>query len=178
MKFSRNFFPLKQLGFLFLMISTLSSCIEDTDAIVFDPNPDDRNNTEEIKNYLHLSHTRETVNPNLIQDVENLDFDKYDMLWLGGDIAYQSSLDNDVMSRIDSILDVGNPNTLWALGNHDYNDLNRITAFTNRSPYYTYHKNGITFIVLDTQDSLSNIVGEQKALFNRVIDTPSKIQLT
>lgn len=93
------------------------------------------------------------------------------MLWLGGDVAFRSSLDDSVMSRIDSILDVSNPNTLWALGNHDYDDLGRIQNFTNRSAFYSYHRKGITYIILDTQDSLSNIIGNQKAFFNRVLDT-------
>ena len=55
--------------------------------------------------------------------MESIDYSYYDMLWLGGDMAVSSSLDDITMNHIDSILDVGNENTLWALGNHDYADL-------------------------------------------------------
>ena len=115
-----------------------------------------------IKNYLHLSHTRTNNDPQLDSVTETINYKKFDVLMLGGDLAYLSSENNSTMQRIDSEFDVGNPNTLWALGNHDYTDLNRIQEFTNRPPYYATYKNGITFIVLDTQDSSSNIIGSQK----------------
>lgn len=84
---------------------------------------------------------------------ENIDYSFYDMLWLGGDLALSSSLDDMTMDHLDSILDLDNENTLWALGNHDYADLDRVQAYTYRLPYYAYYKDKITFIVLDTQDS-------------------------
>lgn len=125
----------------------------------------------EIRTYLHLSHTRTNTNPSMDSLVEETDFSSYDMLWLGGDLAYLTSEDDATMTHVDLILDLGNPNTLWALGNHDYSDLDRVEQFTNRAAFYTHHKNGITFLVLDTQDSLSNIVGAQKTLFESVLDT-------
>jgi len=93
------------------------------------------------------------------------------MLWLGGDLAYLTSADDETMTRVDSIYGIANPNTLWALGNHDYTDLNRIEKFTNRPAYYSTNQNGITLVVLDTQDSLSNIVGAQKDLLLEVLDS-------
>ena len=124
-----------------------------------------------MASYMHIAHTRTNSNPAMDSTVENLDYSKFDMLWLGGDLAHLTSEDDHTMSHVDSIFDIGNKNTLWALGNHDYSDLDKIEEFTNRAPYYTYHKNGITFLVLDTQDSLSSIVGWQKELFDSVIDT-------
>ncbi|MBO72897.1 MAG: hypothetical protein CMD35_04685 [Flavobacteriales bacterium] len=124
-----------------------------------------------IKNYLHLSHTRTNNDPQLDSVTETINYKKFDVLMLGGDLAYLSSENNSTMQRIDSVFDVGNPNTLWALGNHDYTDLNRIQEFTNRPPYYATYKNGITFIVLDTQDSSSNIIGSQKKYLQKVLDT-------
>jgi len=102
---------------------------------------------------------------------ESLDFSNYEMLWLGGDLALATSADDMTMKHVDSIFDLGAESTLWALGNHDYADLERIQTFTGRPPYYAYHKNNITFLVLDTQDSLSNITGQQKELFLSVVDT-------
>ena len=75
------------------------------------------------------------------------------------------------MAHVDSILDLGNPNTLWSLGNHDYWDLDRVEMFTHRPAYYAYHKDGITFMVVDTQDSVSNILDAQKDLLTSITDT-------
>jgi hypothetical protein len=126
---------------------------------------------ERVKNYIHLSHTRTNSNPSMDSLVESIDFTKFDMLWLGGDLAYLSSADDNTMAHIDSIFNVGGTKTLWALGNHDYTNLNRVTQFTNRPPYYSINENKITLIVLDTQDSLSNIVGAQKDFLFGVLDT-------
>jgi hypothetical protein len=121
--------------------------------------------------YLHIAHTRTAANPSMDPLVENIDYSYYDMLWLGGDMAVSSSLDDMTMDHLDSILDVGNENTLWALGNHDYADLERISAYTHRPAYYAYYRDKLTFLVLDTQDSLSNIIDEQLELFTSVTDT-------
>ena len=128
----------------------------------------------DYNSYLHLSHTRTGANPYMDEMVDAIDYSKYEMLLLGGDLAFSTSLDDETMSHIDSIFDLSNPNTLWSLGNHDYSDLLRVQEFTDRLPYYAHHKDGITFIVLDTQDSLSNIIGEQKILFENVVDTLEK----
>lgn len=40
------------------------------------------------------------------------------------------------MHYVDSISDISNQNTLWALGNHDYSDLNRAQKFTGRPLFY------------------------------------------
>ncbi len=106
--------------------------------------------------------------------VEDINYSYYDMLWLGGDLALSTSLDDQTMMHVDSVFNLGDPNTLWALGNHDYADLDRIQTYTGRPSYYAYQKNGMTFLVLDTQDSLSNIIGPQRELFYRVTDTISE----
>jgi hypothetical protein len=124
-----------------------------------------------INSYLHLSHTRTNINPDVDSLVEMIDFDRFDMLWLGGDLAKATSANNKAMTHVDSIFNVGKKSTLWALGNHDYQDLNRVEEFTHRSRYYSTNKNKITIVVLDTQDSLSSIVGDQKDLLFKVLDT-------
>ena len=143
----------------FIVITALlSSCINDKSL-------------PSINTYIHISHTRTDSNPNMDAIVESVDLKKYTMLLLGGDLAYLTSLDNETMMHVDSIFDLSNENTLWSLGNHDYSDLNKIQAYTNRPPYYSYNRNNITYVVLDTQDSLSNIIGQQKIFFDSVIDT-------
>ena len=123
------------------------------------------------KCYLHLSHTRTNINPFMDSVAEKIDFSKFDMLWLGGDLAHLTSADDATMTRVDSIFNVGNINTLWALGNHDYTDLNRVEQYTNRPPYYSINQDGITLIILDTQDSLSNIIDTQKDFLLGILDT-------
>ena len=93
--------------------------------------------------------------------VEEIDFSFFDMLLLGGDMALATSKDDTTMMHVDSVFHLDNASTLWALGNHDYSDLDRITNFTHKDAYFATHQNNITFLVLDTQDSLSNIIGDQ-----------------
>lgn len=124
-----------------------------------------------IRKYIHISHTRTDSNPFVYGPAEVINYNLFEMKWLGGDLAYLTTLDNRTMRHIDSVFDVGSNNTLWALGNHDYSDLEKYQEFTNRPPFYTYTKDGICFVVLDTQDSLGHIIGQQKELLDQVIDT-------
>lgn len=129
---------------------------------------------EVLSNYLHISHTRKNTNPAMDSVVESLDYSKYDMLWLGGDLASSTSSNDETMTHVDSIFNISDKNTLWSLGNHDYSDLERVEQFTNRPPYYAFNKNNITVVVLDSQDSSSSIVGDQRELLNSVLDTLTK----
>ncbi|MEO0473093.1 MAG: hypothetical protein AAF206_25990 [Bacteroidota bacterium] len=121
--------------------------------------------------YFHLSRTRTNQNPDIDQQSQRLNLDQFDMTLLGGDMAYLSSKDDETMAYLDSIFDLDAPETLWALGNHDYSNLTRISQFTDRPIFYSSHHQGITFVVLDTQDSLSNIIGAQREMLDMVLDT-------
>ncbi|MBT3207440.1 MAG: hypothetical protein HN704_10725 [Bacteroidetes bacterium] len=129
---------------------------------------------QEVVKYIHISHTRTDSNPNIDKQVEQICFSNFDMRWLGGDMAYLSSDDTETMNRLDSVFDLSSLNTLWALGNHDYTDLQLIEFYTNRNKFYSYFKNGISFLIIDTQDSLSNICGSQKSMFDNLLDTIQK----
>jgi 3',5'-cyclic AMP phosphodiesterase CpdA len=141
----------------------------------------DVSNTDVIEKFIHLSHTRKSMldttpyttyaNPNMDDIIEKIDYSKYSMLLLGGDLTQATSADDETMQHVDSIFNLGNITTLWSLGNHDYSDLNRIHNYTHRPAYYVFNRNKITFIVLDTQDSTFNILANQKAMFDNVIDT-------
>ena len=135
----------------------------------------EKQSKQHLKTYLHLSHTRTTINPKLDGIVEQMDFDKFDMLWLGGDLAQLTSEDDATMIHVDSIFDFGNQNTLWSLGNHDYTSVERVRKYTKRPTYYSIYNHGITIVVLDTQvDSLSNIIGAQKEFLFGILDTIKK----
>jgi hypothetical protein len=58
------------------------------------------------------------------------------------------------MKHADYIFYIGETNTLWALANHNYTNVDHIKRFTKRPPYYAMSENNITFIVLDTQERL------------------------
>ena len=131
----------------------------------------DSKKNEKLQTYLHLAHTRTEADDTVDSLVLEIDFAKFDMLWLGGDLTYHTSKKEETLAYVDSIYNLGNTNTLWALGNHDYADKNRVQRFTKRPSYYAYHRDGITFMVLDTQDSLSNIIGKQRQFFESVTDT-------
>jgi hypothetical protein len=130
-------------------------------------------NSNKAYSYLYLGHPRTESVYNLDPIVEALDFTQFDMLWLGGDLTAATSKHDSILENMESIFNISSPNTLWSLGNHDNYYKFNTTEHTNRLPYYTYYKNGITFLVFDTKDrdSLSNIVNEQLELFNNVTDT-------
>ncbi len=121
--------------------------------------------------FLHLSHTRTDTNPSLINGVDKIDFSKYDMLLLGGDLTESTSIDTATIDYVDGIFDLSRPTTLFALGNHDYTNTNLISAYTQRPPYFAYRHGAVQFVVLDTQDSYSSIVWEQQDFLNAVLDT-------
>ena len=128
-------------------------------------------NETQVKRYLHISHTRTNSNPKLDSVAEQLNLKRYDMLWLGGDLAQLTSADDSTILHVDSIFNLSSSTTLWSLGNHDYTDVERVQKITKRPPYYSYHQNGMTIVVLDTQDSLSNMIGKQKDFLFGVLDT-------
>lgn len=122
--------------------------------------------------FIHISHTRTNDDNRISKRALHKDYEKYDLVLLGGDMTWSSSSSDTVMEHIDSVFDIRANTTLWALGNHDdVGQISRIKAFTNRDPFYAYYHKGITFLVLHTQANFSKIEGEQLQLFNQVLDT-------
>ena len=153
--------PLNNTMRIFIILITLSLL-----------NSCESNQEEDVMlDYLHVSHTRTDINPKLDSVIESINYSKYDVLMLGGDLATLTSLDVNAMNHVDSVFNLSKPSTLWSLGWHDYTDLILVEDFTKRKPYYSYYKNGITFIVIDTQDDFSKFSGEQKRMVDQVLDT-------
>ena len=149
--------------FLLLAIAFFTtSCVKD--KIIPAPEPI-------IKTYLHIAHTRTENNYEVDETVSKIDYSKFDLIWLGGDMEQLTSVDDSAMAVVDAVFDLKNKNTLWSIGNHDYTDIQRVSKFTKRKSYYSYYKNGITFIVLDTQLDKCSISGEQQMMFDEVTDT-------
>lgn len=151
------------LAFCTLALLVVLSCQQE----VLPPSTEDG----PAKQYVHLSHTLVEDPSRLDPVVEAADLSDYDMLWLGGDLTRSTSRDAPTLSHVDSVLHISKASTLWSLGNHDYADVALIEQYTDRPPYYSYHSDGITYLVLDTQDSMSHIVGEQRELVFSVLDT-------
>jgi hypothetical protein len=129
---------------------------------------------DEIKKYIHISHTRLIDNSAIHPKSTNIDYTNFDITMLGGDIAHLSSHDNQTMDLIDSTFNIKANTTFWSLGNHDYSNPVLIQSYTTRQAHYTHHQNGITFIILDTQKDSCRIINEQLQLVKNVIDTISE----
>lgn len=153
---------LKFIPVLFLVL--LNSCKKDSPTIP----------ANEPKKILSLGHTRTGADFEIDEEVAQIDFNQFELLLLGGDLSVESSQDSAVLNWLDQVYDIGNQNTLWALGNHDYANPALIPDFTNRPLFYSHSWKNITFIVLDTQESSSNMTTPQVQLINSVIDTLSE----
>lgn len=127
--------------------------------------------TEQI---VHISHSRLNDNSEINAKALNIDYSLFDVTILGGDMSYLSSFDTQIMDFLDGTFNLSSENTLWSLGNHDYSDTSLIRQYTKRDNFYSYHKNGITYLVLDTQMDTCNIVNGQLDLFKSVTDTISE----
>jgi hypothetical protein len=126
-----------------------------------------------LENIVHVSHSRLTDNSEINAKATSIDYSKFDLTILGGDMAYLSSYDIQTMSFLDNIFDLSANTTLWTLGNHDYSDTSLVRDYTDRNNFYSYHQNGITYLVLDTQMDTCNIVNAQLELVQSVTDTIS-----
>jgi len=126
---------------------------------------------QEVKKYAVFSHTRLDDNSGLNKSIESITFSDFDVLMLGGDVANLSSFDHTILRVLDSVFDISNSKTLWALGNHDYTNVDLLKSYTKKETYYSYTQDNTLFIVLDTQLDSSRISGEQLAFFETVTDT-------
>ncbi len=122
---------------------------------------------------IHISHTKTTVEGEIKAGFYDIDFSKYELICHGGDIDESSSKSDAIFSDWNEIFNFDSERTLLSIGNHDTYDRDLIEQYTNRPSYFTYHFNNITFLVLDTHLSESNIYGEQLDLFNNICDTIS-----
>ncbi len=107
--------------------------------------------------------------------LEQLDKTPYLGIWLGGDVSSEAMLDYATMEYIDGVFNLGNPETHWALGNHDARNGNWewYEQFTGKKTYYAYSSNGITRIVLNTNLVPTNCeaIDEEFNIITNVCDT-------
>jgi hypothetical protein len=140
-----------------------------------------------ILKFIFVPHARTEAKTGdmIITGIRNIDFTKFSLKMLGGDLTQTTSKDSATMAYCDKFFDLGNPNTLWSIGNHDVESGSRelIKKFTKRDTYYTYARDGVQFLILDTEldapsFSSSSILGAQldtvKAVCNRVTSADTK----
>lgn len=88
--------------------------------------------------FLHLGHTY--VPYLTYQDidtfVERADYSRFAAVMLGGDLFPNTSLDPATLQWADSIFDFRDEKTLWAIGNHDYDDPWRVRDLVGRPLWY------------------------------------------
>jgi hypothetical protein len=136
-------------------------------------------NTPDLK-FIFVPHPRseDKIKQSVYAGIAKIDYTKYAVKMLGGDITYSTSKDKATLNYVDSLFDIGNPNTLWGFGNHDVESGNRalIKQYTGRDSYYAYTRNKVTFMVLDCElnaNSFSStyITGDQLQMVKNVCDT-------
>lgn len=128
---------------------------------------------EEPARFLYLAHTRLNDNSGIYDKIYDIDLNDYQMLLLGGDLAANSFADTAIIQHLDSVFDLKAKTTLWSIGNHDKTSDARFLKTTNKNKTHSYSAHDVTFITLDSQDSLSSIVGAQKEFLMRTLDTLS-----
>ena len=119
--------------------------------------------------YVHLAHTRTDDNPYLDSLVEATDWTVFDQLWLGGDLIPNTTRRPEYLVRIDSFLPLSRPTTHLAVGNHDAENRELLSATTGRPSFYFEEVRDLGILVLDTEDSLSNMRGEQLDFVRRTL---------
>lgn len=150
-----------------LCLCFLSGCVHDP---VMPPTPIQQ------WEYLFLAHPRHN-NQNLQRVdsvVERIDFDRFDAVLLGGDLTANSSREDSTLQYLDGIFDLSSPKTLLAQGNHDVDNIPRLTTYTQRPTFYSYTQDQITFVVLDTQLDSCSIRNEQLQMLQNIADTLSE----
>ena len=135
---------------------------------------------DSVLKFIFVPHPRSEDHVNLSVNpvIAKINFASYDVRLLGGDLTYNTNRDSATLAHCDNIFDLGSPNTLWSFGNHDVQSGDReiIKEFTGRDSYYSYARDGITFIVLDTEldaegSSRTFIKGDQLKMVQDVCDS-------
>ncbi len=106
--------------------------------------------TAEIKKYIFAGHTYDGH----FYDtrLKQINIKDYDGIFLGGDNLSEASLDRIYIESLDSLVDLSNPMTLWALGNHDSRNGNWdwVSQYTKRKTFAAHYEDHSVFMMLNT----------------------------
>ncbi|MCB2206871.1 MAG: hypothetical protein KQH67_01135 [Bacteroidetes bacterium] len=127
--------------------------------------------------YIFIGHCYQINTPGDKVDyrLEAFDFSDFAGVWLGGDVCSEAMLNYSTVAYIDSLFNLGNAETHWSLGNHDARNMNWewYEEFTGRETYYSFHSNGTTRIVMNSNLLSTNceMLNEQFEIIQEVCDT-------
>lgn len=122
----------------------------------------DSKQKEHTAHYIFISHILSNNNEYHFQiELDSLNLNGYDMTLLGGDLLTSTSSSWKGMRFLDSVFNLSSPNTLWSIGNHDNSSPENIKIITKKNLNYSYIKNNIGFVVLNTQENNGSISQKQ-----------------
>ncbi len=123
--------------------------------------------------YIFIGHPRSDDRDyqHVLETVEKIDYSKYELILLGGDLTWNTSREWSTLQYCDSIFNLGDENTHLAIGNHDLDNVSDLLEFTGKPRFYAFSHNNIAFIVIDTEISTPDITDEQLELIRNVADT-------
>lgn len=84
--------------------------------------------------------------------LDKINIQNYDGIFMGGDILSEASLATKYLDNLNALVDLSDPMTMWALGNHDSRNGNWdwISAYTQRKTYFSHYADKSVFMVLNT----------------------------
>ena len=131
---------------------------------------------QDTARYIFMGHPRDDDREHeyLLKTVELIDYTKFDLILLGGDLTWSTSAERTTLQYCDSIFNLGDSNTHLAAGNHDLDNVADLLEFTKKPRYYAFSRNNITFLILDTEISVPDFKGEQLEMIQNVADTIEK----
>ena len=88
----------------------------------------------------------------------------------GGDFTWNTSALISTLDYCDQFFDLGSQNIHLSIGNHDVSNITNLLSYNQKERYYSFKKNNITFIVLDTELATPNILRSQLDLIKNVAD--------
>jgi len=134
--------------------------------------------SDAVMKFIFVPHPRseDAQNLTVLPSIEKIDYSKFQMILLGGDLSWYTSINRKAMDYCDSLFNLGSPKTLWTIGNHDISNPGLISEYTGRPRFYSYYSDSITFLVLDTEMYFNGshstfISGSQLEMIRNVADT-------
>lgn len=103
--------------------------------------------------YLFLGHPYDWIHTDRVDPrLPFLHRDSFSGIWLGGDVCGRTTQSRATLSYLDSLFQLSNPSTHWAIGNHDIleGDESLIPPITQRPTFYASYQQGICLLVLNT----------------------------
>ena len=113
-----------------------------------------------------------------IQDkVAQIDFNRYNRIWLGGDILIEGGIEKQYWLNLDTLMGISASHVQYALGNHDIRNGNIqwYEEITRRKSYNYYVKDKVLSVCLNTMlnPSMCEELNNQFDLIKNICDTVS-----